>query len=235
MPQKKPESPPSYVAGVSLVGHGAGAVKRLAGFRKAHHTVPDAVNAVTTAFLGKLCAGELMEEGEGCYQRTKIALGYKRTDLSLEVSSPMAVLTTRDFVLEIAYSLEPGDPAAYRITRTLHSVRKGDLWQLEEFDRLFAGTFSTIVFTLAKGVKVEAVIDAVEARPADGALTVSYPSDCRQCTLQVEGVAAEVVCDGAALEMRFPRAGSPREMVEAFLAVRSAFALTKDAVLAGLL
>ena len=232
---KPSESSSSYVAGVSLLGHGGGVVKRLAGFRKQHHTVPDAVNAVTTAFLGKLCATELAAEGEEYYQRAKTALGYKRADLSLDVTSPTAVLTTKDFALEIAYALETADPAAYRITRTLHSVRDGGLLRREEFDRLFAGAFSAIVFTLVKGVKVEAVIDAVEARPAGDALTVSYPSDCRHCVLAVEGVAAEVVCDGATLEMRFPRAGSPREMIEAFLAVRSAFALTKDAVLAGLL
>jgi hypothetical protein len=35
--------------------------------------------------------------------------------------------------------------------------------------------------------------------------------------------------------MRFPRPGSPREVVAAFAAVRSAFALTKNPVLAGLL
>ena len=232
---KTPDRAEKYVSQVSLLGHGAGAVKNLAGFRKPHHTVPDAVNAVTTAFLGKLCATELAAEGEEYYQRAKTALGYKRADLSLDVTSPTAVLTTKDFALEIAYALETADPAAYRITRTLHSVRDGGLLRREEFDRLFAGAFSAIVFTLVKGVKVEAVIDAVEARPAGDALTVSYPSDCRHCVLAVEGVAAEVVCDGATLEMRFPRAGSPREMIEAFLAVRSAFALTKDAVLAGLL
>ena len=65
-------------------------------------------------------------------------------------------------------------------------------------------------------------------------MRVDYPSDYSDCTLTVEGVGASVVCDGATLEMRFPRAGSPREMVAAFLAVRSAFALTKDRVLAGL-
>lgn len=229
------EPSPSHVAGISLLGHSSGAVKRLAGFRKQHHTVPDAVNAVTTAFLGKLCAAELKEEGEGYYQRVKVAFGYKRADLALEIASPTAVLTTKDFTLELAYALEAADPAAYRVTRALHSVRNGALLQRGEFDQLFAGTFSTIAFALAKGVKVEAVIDAVEARPAGDPLTVRYPSDCRHCVLKVEGVAAEVVCDGVTLEMRFPRAGSPREMIEAFLAVRSAFALTKDAVLAGLL
>lgn len=232
---KTSESAKKFVAQVSLLGHGSGAVKNLAGFRKPHHTVPDAVNAVTTAFLGKLCAAELAEEGEAYYQRTKEALGYKRADLALDVTSPTAVLTAKDFTLEIAYALERDDPAAYRVSRILHSLRSGELVELDEFDRLFAGAFTTIVFTLVKGVKVEAVIDAIEARPAGDALRVSYPSDCRHCVLTVEGVAAEVVCDGATLEMRFPRAGSPREMVAAFLAVRSAFALTKDRVLAGLL
>ncbi|HEY8995961.1 MAG TPA: hypothetical protein VIM71_14950 [Lacunisphaera sp.] len=232
---KTPDRANPFVAQVSLLGHSTGAVKNLAGFRKPHHTVPDAVNAVTTAFLGKLCAAELGEEGEDYYQRAKAALGYKRADIALDVTSPTAVLTAKDFTLEIAYALERDDPAGYRVSRTLHSLRSGELVELEEFDRLFAGAFSTIVFTLAKGVKVEAVIDAVEARPAGDTLKVSYPSDCRQCTLTVAGVAAEVVCDGATLEMRFPRAGSPREMVTAFLAVRSAFALTKDRVLAGLL
>lgn len=232
---KAPETSPTYIAAVSLLGHGAGAVKSLAGFRKSHHTVPDAANAVTTAFLAKLCATELAAEGEQYFQRIKTALGYKRADLQLEVTSPVAVLTARDFILEIAYALERENPAAFRVTRTLHSLRRGALVDDEEFDQLFAGTFTTIVFTLAQGVKVEAVIDAVEALPAGDPLTVSYPSDCRHCVLTVDQVGAEVVCDGASLEMRFPRAGSPREMIAAFLAVRSAFALTKDRVLAGLL
>jgi hypothetical protein len=51
----------------------------------------------------------------------------------------------------------------------------------------------------------------------------------------VEGVNAEVICDGATLEMRFPRAGSPRELMAEFVAVRAAFALTKDKALRGLL
>jgi phosphatidylserine/phosphatidylglycerophosphate/cardiolipin synthase-like enzyme len=224
-----------FVSQVSLVGHSQGAVKNLAGFRKPHHTVPDAVNAVTTAFLGKLCTSELAEEGEDYYQRAKAALGYKRTDLTLDVSGPAAVLAARDFTLEIEYALDRSDPAAFRVSRTLHSLRSGHLVELEEFDSLFAGVFSTVAFSLVKGVKVEAVIDAVEARPEGDALTVTYPSDCRHCILAVAGVAAEVFCDGAVLEMRFPRAGSPREMVAAFREVRSAFSLAKDRVLSGLL
>ena len=224
-----------FVAQISLVGSAQGAVKTLSGFRKQHHTVPDAVNATTTAFLGKLCARELTAEGEHFFQRAKTALGYKRADLTLEVASPTAVLATRDFSLEISYALEKDTPARFRLTRTLHSLRRSELLDLPEFDDLFAVQFSGIVFGLAKGVQVEAVVDAVETQAGKGGLSVTYPSDCRHCVLTVTGVAAEVICDGATLEMRFPRNGSPRDLVAAFGVLRSAFSLTKDPVLAGLL
>ncbi|MDI1318968.1 MAG: hypothetical protein PSW75_02085 [bacterium] len=231
----QPDQKNEFVSRISLVGRSHGAVKSLGGFKKQHHTVPDAVNAATAAFLGKLCAGELAAEGEKYYQRAKQAFGYKRTDLALEVTGPAAVLTAKDFTLELAYALERENPASYRLTRTLHSLRNGALVDLPEFDELFAAMCTSVVFGLTKGAKVEAVIDEVEARRGAGGLTVTYPSDCRHCILAVSGVDAEVVCDGATLEMRFPRAGSPQELVAAFAAVRSAFALAKNPVLAGLL
>lgn len=232
---KSAEHPHSFISRVSLVGRSGGAVKTLAGFKKQHHTVPDAVNATTTAFLGKLCATELATEAEEIYQRAKSAMAYKRADLSLEVTSPQAVLTTKDFVFEIAYALEASDPGRYEVTLTLHELSRGEVAALPEFDGLFAGMFCGIVFALEKGVRVEAVIDAVEALDDDSDLTVSYPSDCRHCVLSVASAEANVVCDGATLEMRFPKNGSPRELVAAFAAVRSAFALTKNRVLSGLL
>jgi hypothetical protein len=232
---KAADHPHQFVSRISLVGRSHGAVKALGGFKKGRHTVPDAVSAATTAFLGKLCAGELAAEGELLFQRARKAMGYLRKDLALEVTSPLAVLTAKDFTLEIAYALQPGDPAGYDVVRTLHSLRSGELVGLPEFNELFAALFGGIVFGLTKGARVEAVIDAVEEKGGAGGLTVSYPSDCRHCLLAVEGVSAEVVFDGATLEMRFPRNGSPKELVDSFAAVRSAFALTKDRVLAGLL
>lgn len=235
MAKSAADDPRSFISQVSLVGRGGGAFKTLRGFDKSRHTVPDAVNHATSGFLAKLCAAELAEEAEAFFQRARAELGYKRKDVSLEVTSPAAVLSAKDFTLEIAYALEAGEPSSYAITRTLHSIKNGDLLRVAEFDALFAGQFSAIAFALKKGVRVEAVIDAVEGLEEDAELRVDYPSDCRECTLRVDGIGAAVVCDGATLEMRFERNGSPRELVEGFAAVRKAFALTKDRALAGLL
>ena len=102
-------------------------------------------------------------------------------------------------------------------------------------EELFAGQFNEINFDLTKGISVEAVIDAVEELDGATGLAVEYPSDCANCCLKVDGVDAEVHCDGTSLSMVFPRAGGPSELVEAFGLVRHAFVLSKDPVLAGLL
>ena len=227
----------SKISQVRLQGGAEGAVKSLRGFDKSRHSVPDAVNATTSGFLARLCAAELAEEAEDMFQRARAAMAYKRKDISLDVGAAQATLTTRDFCWELGYALEPSDPARYMVTRSLQGIRSGELVRLGEFDALFAGQFDSVVFDLARGVRVEAVIDAVEALDpeAEGVLTVDYPSDCSRCVLSAPGVTARVECDGATLAMHFARAGSPAECLAEFAALREAFRLSKDRTLAGLI
>lgn len=217
-----------------MLGRTNGAVKRLAGFKKDRHTVPDAVNAATQAFLARLAEPDLAEEAEQWFQRIREAFAYKRRDLSVALAPAAARLDAKDFVFELAWSLSEDDASNYEITRTLSGVKAGEWLQRAECDAVFAATFTHLVFELKKGVGVEAVIDAVESLPADDTLGVNYPSDCSECTLRVEDVAAEVRCTGATLELVAPRPGSPRELVETFAAVRAAFRLTRNGVLGGL-
>lgn len=225
----------AFVRQVRFVGRTSGLVKTLRGFKKSHHTVPDAVSAATTAFLAKLCADELAEAAENFFQQARTIFGYKRKEIVLDVTSPNAVLSAKDFIFELAFELAEGDAASYVLTRSLHGLRSGDFAATAECDTMFAQQFSELVFVLTKGAAVEAVIDAVEGLERDVALKVDYPSDCRECTLAVDGVSAAVRFDGSELAMAFPRSGSPRELLEAFIAVREAFTLTKKPELAGLL
>ena len=227
------ELPSSIIADIGFIGRGGGAVKALAGFRKPHHTVPDTANAVTNAFLGKICGGELAAEAELLFQAVRTGLAYRRKDVALSVAGPLAVLTAKDFTVEICYALEETAPARYMVTTTLRALRSADLARTAEFAAIFAGRFSEISFGLKKGARVEAVIDAVEALDGEGGLRVSYPSDCQECEIAVEGVDARVRCTGGTLEVVFPRRGGPAELMDGFAAVRGAFAISK--VLGGLI
>lgn len=219
-------------------GRSSGMVKTLRGFKKSHHSVPDAVNAATTGFLAKLAEEELAEEAEQHFQLARTLLHYKRKDLTLELSPGAATLSARDFVFEITYSLSEAAPSDYVVTRSLHSLKRSDFLFTPECDRLFEGQFSEVVFVLVKGAPVERVIDAIEeldTPDSDSELRVDYPSNYETCTISVPGVEAEVRFDGRELAMVFPSSAAPRELWESFLAVREAFGLTKDEVLAQLI
>lgn len=232
---KRAQDQSAFVQQVRFVGRSNGFVKALRGFKKSHHTLPDAVNAATSAFLAKLCVEELAAEAEQFFQQVRATFGYKRKELSLEVASPNAVLSAKDFTFELAYALEAAAPASYSVVRSLYGLRSTDFAATSECETVFAQQFTELAFVLTKGAPVEAVIDAVEGLDGDGALKVEYPSDYRDCMLAVAGVSATVRFDGSELAMIFPRSGSPQELLEAFVAVREAFALSKKPALAALL
>jgi hypothetical protein len=224
------ELPSNIVAEISFIGRGAGQVKALAGFKKGHHTLPDAANAVTQAFLGKICEGELKAHAEKLYQAVRAGLGYRRTELSLQVASPRAILTAKDFDVEIFYELEADAPSRYATTTMLQHLKNAELARTEEFDGIFAAAFTELSFRLKKGASVEAMIDLIEGLGHGEGLTVNYPSDYRECRISVEGIDAQVRYSGTSLEMIFPRTGSPRELMEGFANVREAFAVSRELV-----
>jgi hypothetical protein len=226
------ELPSSIIAGISFIGRAGGLVKALGGFKKSHHTVPDAANAVTQAFLGKICERELAGQAEKLFQDVRTQLGYKRKEVALAVAGTGAVLTAKDFSVEIGYALEAAAPARYAVTTTLRGLQSAELAHREEFAAVFARGFTEISFALKKGARVEAVVDVIESLDGGGGLAVTYPSDCRECVISVDGVAAQVRCTGGALEMVFPRAGAPHELMAGFAAVREAFDVNR--LLAGL-
>lgn len=221
------ELPSSVIAGIAFADRSAGQVKTLGGFKKGHHSLPDAANATTNAFLGKICERELADEAEALFQEVRGALGYKRKEIELTIASPLAVLTAKDFAVEIFYTLEERDPTRYEVATTLRDLGSAELARRDEFSRVFAGKFAEISFALKKGVRVDAVIDAIEGLEGEGGLRVDYPSDYRDCVIRVTGVDAEVRCTGASLEVIFPRAGTPAELIDSFTAVREAFQISK--------
>lgn len=226
------ELPPRIISSIAFVGRGGGVVKSLSGFRRPQHTVPDVANATTNAFLAKLCASELAEESERLFQEVRTGLGYKRKDIALNVASPMATLSAKDFSVEIFYALEEADPSRYRVTTTMRDLADVAVARGEAFGRIFAGRFTEIEFGFRQSAQVEAVIDAIEALDPAGGMRVDYPSDCSDCVIGVTGVDAEVRCTGAALQVVFARGGAPAELIDAFAAVHDAFQISK--VLSGL-
>jgi hypothetical protein len=164
---------PDLVQQIRWTGTVRGFVKTLPAFNKKFHTVPDAATPVTNEFLAKLYAPELAADAEAFFQKIRAALRYKRAEITLSASGACAVLATKNFTLEWACALDPADPSEWVRTHTLHGVTNRDLLGVPEFDELFPGAFSSLEFLLTKPVKVEDIIDTVEALETDGAASGS--------------------------------------------------------------
>lgn len=200
---------------LAIVGRTRGEVRRLAGFDKKRHTVPDRVCGATQAFLEKICEGELAEEAEALFQSAREQFGYKRREISLDLGSGCARLETGDFVLELRYELDEDDPSEYVLETSVREVASRDLLESAAFNGAIGSRFDRLRCALAGGFSVESVIDAVE-EDGSGSLAVDYPSDCSSCLVRIEGVAGEVFVDGAVLEVRFGKQVSAACLLETF-------------------
>ncbi|MDB6168726.1 MAG: hypothetical protein JWM88_1590 [Verrucomicrobia bacterium] len=222
------ELPARIVSEITFIGRGGGRVKALSGFRKGHHTVPDAANPVTNGFLAKISSGELAAEAERLFQEVRTRLNLKRKDAALSVAPGFATLTARDFIVEIQYVLDDLDPGRYAVTTTLRGLKSAALAATAEFDAIFRSRFGEISFLLTQGARVEEIVDVIEALEGKGGLGVTYPSDCSECVIAVDGVDARVRCTSSSLQMIFPRPGSPRDLMAGFAAVRGAFGVSRE-------
>lgn len=210
------------VSSLAIVGRTRGEVRRLAGFDKKRHTVPDRVCAATQAFLEKLCEEELTEEAEGLFQAAREHFSYKRREISLSVGSGFARLETKDFALELRYELDEEDPGDYVIETSVKDVASRDLLESAPFNASVGRRFDRLRCTLSGQVSVEAVIDAVEDE-ASGATSVDYPSDCSSCTVTIEGIAGEVFVDGVVLEVRYGKLTSAEVLMDTFECIGAEF------------
>ncbi|MDR1498618.1 MAG: hypothetical protein LBS59_09530 [Puniceicoccales bacterium] len=229
----------SCIQQIQWVGTSRSLVKNLPAFDKKRHSVPETASPTTAAFLSKLIAPQINADAETFFQKTRTALEYKRTDISLSSGTGSALLTTRDFSIEWNSTLDPSNPSEWSRSFTLHSLHKLSVLESPRFNALLDAAFTTLEFTLHKPVCIEAVIDAVEAldpTPETGAppIEITYPSHYAYCTLHVHGISATVVFSGSGLRMEFAQPGSPKELADAFDRTRHAFDLTGSASLSSL-
>lgn len=210
------------VSSLAIVGRTRGEVRRLAGFDKKRHTVPDRLCGATQSFLEKLCEEELTEEAEELFQAAREQFSYKRKEISLSVGSGFARLETKDFALELRYELDEKDPSDYVVETCVLEVASRDLLESAPFNASIGRRFDRLRCGLAGQVSVESVIDAVE-EDGSNETRVDYPSDCSSCTVTIEGLAGEIFVDGVVLEVRYGKLTSAGVLMETFERIGSQF------------
>jgi len=203
----------------SFEGVSSGHVKKLSGFKKGIHRVPDLANDTTNRFLAKICEAELAEAGESLYQRLKVGLDFKRKDLNLSIDSPSALLSGKEFVFEIAYELDSDVPSTYQIVTTLSGLNHVGILKSDVFNEICQGLFNRFSYGFTDAVQIEEVIDMIEECSRPG-IRVEYPSDCRECSVFLEGFSGQILCQQFSLDIMLSTKSSPKPFLSGFEALR---------------
>ena len=202
---------------VHLLGTRPGNVKNLGGFRKGFHKVPATMpDAMFERQFAAMCAPDLEDLSRGLFEKLRVARGYKRKEINLNVDAPNATLTTTDFTLDLLYTLDPADPGDFRLTYDLHTIRDIAVFGDGSLNEVFAGVFNRVSLAFGETINVEDVIDELEDQPG-GQANLTYPPDASECRVRLTGYVGEVRVTGREMEVISPAGASPAELVKTFV------------------
>lgn len=127
-----------------LEGTETGEIRKLDGFERGFHTVPDKINGSAESWCHRLLSDRVAEELQELYQDARNALKVRRRDVRKEQADGAGDLDTPAFRYSIETGQNPDDPAEYIIRRHLE-LRQGWPEHRTVIDELFGTEFDRLV------------------------------------------------------------------------------------------
>jgi hypothetical protein len=194
-----------------------GDVKRLSGFRKRYHTVPDAVTSATQSFIQDISAAELKQDLAEKFAALQKAFKLKRRDITVQgPDEGCGSLITPYFDYDVTVRLNPQNTGEVLWRHEILNIREPGKVFCAEFDAAFSGVFDTLEFQFLRSVNVADVIDTLEA--LEDPPGIEYPPSCAYCKITTEGGVVTVTKD--AIAVSDTGSTSPKALVEGFFAVQ---------------
>ena len=196
---------PGEARNVHLLGQRAGNVKTLLGFRKGFHKIPAALpDAGFERQFAAICEPDLQQFAVDLFEKLRAARGYKRRgDQPSRRHARCDGGRRPDFTLDIGYVLDPADPGGFQFIHDLHTIRDIAVFADGSLNEVFSGVFSRVSVSFGAPIEMETLIDELEEAPG-GAAALRYPPDCRECHIQLSGLAGEVRVTPRELEVGEP-------------------------------
>jgi hypothetical protein len=202
---------------ISLLSEESDSIKSLPGFQKGYHKVPTYVGSTPNGFIQDIGNQIIEEEISSIGEAIKNALGYKRAEIRAGSDKGGGSIETPDFDYSISISQSESDPSEYVIIRSLENFRNSEIVNSPEFNKVFSNHFDRLTFDLNNSLKIETLIDKVEALEKGSPITVKYnPSDMSKCKIFIEGLNYEIVVDSNTISITTSYATNPERLINAF-------------------
>lgn len=195
-------------------------IRSLSGFKKGFHHVPDHVSSATQNFVLSTSKAEIDEEMNDVFASIKENLKYKRKEL---ISAAGRIITP-DFEYAVYATQNEDDPSEALVIQELTNV-KPSIVDKPEFNEVFDGRFSEVVFEFDVEVDVKKLIDELEDLERED-VELDYDASAEWCELTIKGLQLTVRMEPSELKVVSRRGKSPNELIEGFFAIQKMIAGT---------
>lgn len=198
---------------VDLLGRTGGrTIRDLSGFRKGHHRVPDSVDSHTQRFVEEIASDDLRKEAADIHGKLKANFRYKREEIKLDIDGASAVISTKDFSLNIHYAQDSEDATAYTIEYQINNIKDSDALLNNGLQKILDRHFDEVRFSTHGRINLEDMIDAIEAEDPEG-VDVKYPADCSSLTISLSGCDWEILITSHGVSIVSSYLKSPTKML----------------------
>ncbi|WP_409415729.1 caspase domain-containing protein [Flavobacterium sp. PS2] len=202
---------------ISLLSEESDSVKSLPGFQKSYHKVPTYVGATPNGFIQELANKIIEDEISYLSESLKKELGYKRVEIRPSTDKGSGSIETPDFDYTITITQSESNPSEYVVIRSLENFKNSDIVKNSGFNKVFSRHFNKLTFDLSKSIKIENLIDKVEALEENSPITVDYnPSNLNSCKIFIEGLDYEIFVESNSISITTTYETSPEKLINAF-------------------
>ena len=223
---RKAAQPPhgAQVRDSILLSESIDSVKSLSGFRKgAGHAVPDRHSGSAQSFINGIAGDDILADVENIRAALKREFEFTRRQLSVANHDGAATITTPYFNYNVTVLQDADDPGNVVWRRSVNAIVDPDKVLADEFQLVFAKTFTTVELSLRDAVDIEQLIDFIESLGSDE-IGVEYDQDegVTSCVVRIKGHQAEIKIAKHTFAVVHPRAEAPRRLVESFFNIQHA-------------
>ena len=218
-----PDSPNSVerLQNVSLVHYQRDLVKRLPGFNKKSHKVPDEVNSRTEAFVAKIASQQVKDDLESVFAALRSAFRFKRTEIeSTDWDAGSGAIATPFFryVSSVAQDETVAEDVVWK--RDVSQITDLDQVLTENFTEAFGDVFDTVEFAPESPISLEEVVDRVESIE-DERVWIEYDRHLTWCEVTLEDCDEKVRITQDSFRITHGQSQSPRVLVDSLFRIQN--------------
>lgn len=197
-------------------------MRRLAGYRRSRHRLPEESGAFAQKFVEHISSEDVEADLERIRRSLRKHMKLKRREL--DVHGPAGgggnILTPHfEYIVNVLHN--PDRPQYVIWHRRLVGLTDNRIASSGAFDRALADTFTTLSLEADTEIEIEQVIDYLEDAEPAGVVLRHYPRSCEWCDLQLAGFDGTVRVEPTAIRIGKDRPTSPHSLLEAFRTVRT--------------